>query len=103
MAVGVLHALTRRGLRVPQDSALVGFDGIAIGKFTTPMLTTIAHPRDELGRRTIETVLDLIEGKRPARQDIVLPVELVVRESCGAMASRARGDPEKQAPRGARA
>jgi DNA-binding LacI/PurR family transcriptional regulator len=86
MAVGALHALTRRGRRVPQDVALVGFDGIAIGKFTTPTLTTVAHPREELGRRTIETVLDLIEGKRPARLDTVLPVELVVRESCGATA-----------------
>jgi LacI family transcriptional regulator len=93
-----LHALTRRGLRVPQDVALVGFDGIAIGKFTTPMLTTVAHPRDELGRRTIETVLDLIDGKRPARQDAVLPVELVVRESCGATDPARADDPERSEP-----
>jgi len=90
-------------LRVPQDMALVGFDGIAIGKFTTPMLTTVAHPRDELGRRTIETVLDLIEGKRPARQDTILPVELVVRESCGATAPARAAIPKSRHRGGARA
>ncbi len=96
MAIGVLHALRGRFLRVPDDIALVGFDGIAIGRFTAPPLTTIDHPRQELGRRTIETVLDLIEGKAPA-QEHVLPVELVVRESCGAAAAdaRAKGNDQK--------
>jgi DNA-binding LacI/PurR family transcriptional regulator len=84
MAIGVVHTLTGRGLRVPDDVALVGFDGIAIGKFVSPELTTIDHPREELGRRAIETLLDLIEGKRPARRELVLPVGLVVRQSCGA-------------------
>src|SRR4029079_10969633 len=48
MAVGALHALRVHGLSVPDDFAVVGFDGVAIGQFTAPTLTTIDHPREEL-------------------------------------------------------
>jgi LacI family repressor for deo operon, udp, cdd, tsx, nupC, and nupG len=85
MAVGGLHALRTLGIRVPQDMAVVGFDGISLGAFTSPELTTIDHPRQDLGRLATDTLIDLLEGARPATATRTLPVRLVVRGSCGAV------------------
>jgi LacI family repressor for deo operon, udp, cdd, tsx, nupC, and nupG len=83
MAIGGLHALAALGLRVPQDVAIVGFDGTELGAFSTPELTTIDHPRHELGRLAAEAVLDQLEGTGEVKGMRVLPVHLVVRRSCG--------------------
>ncbi len=83
MAIGALHALAARGLRAPDDIAVVGFDGTEAGAFCTPELTTIDHPRGALGRLAAEAVLDQLDG-RAAPPLTVLPVHLVVRRSCGA-------------------
>jgi DNA-binding LacI/PurR family transcriptional regulator len=86
MAFGAMHELAALGLRVPQDVAVVGFDGTALGAFSMPGLTTIDHPRHDLGRLAATAVLDQIEGCA-AKQDRtqVLPVRLVVRQSCGSL------------------
>jgi DNA-binding LacI/PurR family transcriptional regulator len=84
MAIGALHALRTSGLRVPEDMAVVGFDGIGLGAFTTPELTTIEQPRAEVGRRAVELVLDSLDGASLSPTQATLPVHLVVRESCGA-------------------
>ncbi len=86
MAVGALHALRERGLRVPQDMAVIGFDGIALGKFVAPEITTIDHARDEVGRVAAETLADLLTGAELRPPERVLPVRLVVRQSCGGLA-----------------
>jgi DNA-binding LacI/PurR family transcriptional regulator len=84
MAVGVLHALRMRGLRVPVDMAVVGFDGIALGAFTTPTLTTVDHPRAELGRQAAASLIRLMrDPKQDTAPSVLLPGHLVVRESCG--------------------
>lgn len=82
MAIGGLHALASLGLRVPADVAVMGFDGTDLGAFSTPELSTIDHPRQQLGRLAATSVLDQIEGKAVAALE-VLPVHLVVRQSCG--------------------
>jgi LacI family repressor for deo operon, udp, cdd, tsx, nupC, and nupG len=89
MAVGVLHALRIHGLRVPEDMAVVGFDGIALGAFTTPTLTTVEHPRAELGRQAASSLIRMME--REAAATVLLPGHLVVRESCGARCLAAVG------------
>jgi DNA-binding LacI/PurR family transcriptional regulator len=83
MAVGALHALRVHGLAVPDEFAVVGFDGVAIGQFTAPTLTTIDHPREELGRLAIEVLTSVLEKRPFDVTEHVLPVKLVVRESCG--------------------
>jgi DNA-binding LacI/PurR family transcriptional regulator len=88
MAVGVLRGLYELGLRVPQDVAVVGTDGIELGEYLNPSLTTIDHPRAELGRLAVETVCDLLGGSRPVATERVLPTGLIIRESCGAMLAR---------------
>lgn len=86
MAIGALSGLRARGLSVPRDVAVVGFDGIAMGGFVAPTLTTIDHPRDLLGRVAVTTVIDAIEHRASPDAAVPLPVTLVVRESCGGTA-----------------
>lgn len=84
MAVGALHALRVRGLRVPDDMAVAGFDGIALGAFTAPTLTTVEHPRHELGRQAAASLMELLGDPARIVATKLLPGRLVVRESCGA-------------------
>lgn len=83
MAIGGLHALASLGLRVPRDVALVGFDGTDLGAFSTPELSTVDHPRQELGRLAASVVLDQLDGCAASPLTQVLPVRLIVRQSCG--------------------
>jgi DNA-binding LacI/PurR family transcriptional regulator len=89
MAIGALHALRVRGLAAPEDIAVVGFDGIALGEYTTPELTTIEQPRHEIGQRAVRMLLDQLDAAPSSPTQVTLPVHLKVRESCGA--SRIRG------------
>lgn len=79
MAIGALRALERRGLRVPEDVELVGFDDIELATLVEPPLTTVAQPAFEMGRRSAELLLRLIAGERPRRRTLVLQPEFVVR------------------------
>jgi len=83
MAFGAMHALALLGLRVPQDVAVVGFDGTDLGAHATPALTTIDHPRQDLGRLAADEVLDQLQGRVCPSGNRVLPVRLLVRQSCG--------------------
>ena len=89
VAIGALHALRSVGVRVPEDMAVVGFDGIGLGAFTTPELTSVEQPRSEVGQRAVELLFELLDGGMP--RAIQLPVRLVVRESCGAPIYSRRG------------
>jgi DNA-binding LacI/PurR family transcriptional regulator len=84
MAIGALRALYEAGLRVPGDVAVVGFDGILLGQFTTPSLTTIDQPRTDMGQRAADMLFTLLDGQQPTPGAQVLPVQLLIRESCGA-------------------
>lgn len=86
MAVGALRALHSAGLRVPQDVAVVGFDDLPHSGTFSPPLTTIRQPIKRAGMIAFETLLDIVEhGLEPPRR-IILPTELVIRQSCGAAA-----------------
>jgi DNA-binding LacI/PurR family transcriptional regulator len=91
MALGALHALRTLGVRVPDDMAVVGFDGIALGAFTNPELTTVEQPGTEVGQRAVELVFERIEGESAIPRQVTLPVRLVVRESCGASSNSNHG------------
>ncbi|AXQ56857.1 LacI family DNA-binding transcriptional regulator [Streptomyces koyangensis] len=84
MAVGALHALARRGLRVPEDLAVTGFDGIPLGRLVQPALTTVRQPMRRLGEEAVELLVRrLAEEQRGEPESLVLPVEVVRRASCG--------------------
>jgi LacI family transcriptional regulator len=84
MAFGAALALHRRGLRVPQDVSLVGFDDLASASYSIPPLTTVHQPVLDLGRTAAAAMLDLLAGRRA---DATLPPpQLVVRESTATIA-----------------
>jgi LacI family transcriptional regulator len=81
MAFGVRLALHERGLRVPQDVSLVGFDDLYFSRYMTPPLTTVHHSAQDLGRLASEAWMELVQEAQPGHQ--LLPTELVVRQSTG--------------------
>lgn len=84
MTLGALQAIHERGLRIPEDVAVIGFDDMAWATSLRPPLSAVAQPAEELGRTAARLLLEKIaEPDRPARQ-VVLKTRLVVRASCGA-------------------
>jgi signal transduction histidine kinase/CheY-like chemotaxis protein len=81
-ALGALEDLQARGIRVPEDVALVGFNGVRDSRFATPPLTTVRLPFYEQGQRAVETLLAMLDGEQVPRQ-VVLSPRLVIRQSCG--------------------
>jgi DNA-binding LacI/PurR family transcriptional regulator len=77
MALGVLRAATERGIRVPDQLSVVGFDDVDDAQNYSPALTTVRQQFDELGRRAVVAVLD---GAEPGSRDVV-PAPMVVRAS----------------------
>ena len=80
LAIGAIRALRDAGLRVPEDVSVVGLDGLAIGEYMVPRLTTISQNVEELAEQGFRMLLNQVEKNLPARYEI-LPVSLVVRES----------------------
>jgi LacI family transcriptional regulator len=83
MAIGALRAAEERGLRVPDDLAVVGFDDIELATYTAPPLSTIAQPKKELGELAIRLLLDRILKKPSSPRYEVLRPKLIIRQSCG--------------------
>ena len=78
LAIGAMHALQSRGLRIPEDVAIVGFDDIAIARSTTPPLTTVHQNTKLAGEVMVDTLVALLRGDDAAHSQL-LPSELVVR------------------------
>ncbi len=80
LAIGVIAGLNSKGLKVPDDISVTGYDNLHISQFTSPTLTTVDLLRNESARIVTDALLSLIEEKDTG-QRIVTPVKLVVRES----------------------
>ncbi len=81
VAIGALHAAYERGLRVPEDLSVVGFDDTNQAVIVTPRLTSVAQPLAELGRMGVSLLVRLLEGQRLDAMRIELATRLVVRDS----------------------
>ena len=81
MAAGALRAARERGLRVPDDLSVVGFDDAEIAPMVTPPLTTVRQPLAELGRTAVSLLVRLLDGQRVDASRVELGTQLVVRES----------------------
>ena len=87
LALGLMAALRGLGVRVPDDVGLVGFDGIPFAAISNPGLTTVAVPSAEMGRAAAASLIRAVhEGELP--DGVMLPVELVVRESTRGASAR---------------
>ncbi|GAA1962716.1 LacI family DNA-binding transcriptional regulator [Kitasatospora viridis] len=92
-AIGLIRGLQARGVRVPQDLSVVGFDNIFAADLVTPGLTTVAAPLRALGENAVRTLLAVLGGAQPrTAEPAVLPTRLVVRGST-AQRSRKRTSP----------
>lgn len=80
LAIGAGKALAEAGLKVPDDISLAGFDGVEIGKYITPSLTTIKQPVEEMAKETTKILFDVI-AQQAGHQHKIFDGELVVRES----------------------
>lgn len=81
VAIDAQQAILDRGLRIPQDVALAGFDGLRTSLFTSPPITTVRQPLTEIGQESILTLLRLIDNNNQPPIQKTLPVELIVRQS----------------------
>ncbi|MFE5243815.1 MULTISPECIES: LacI family DNA-binding transcriptional regulator [unclassified Streptomyces] len=83
MAVGALRALERRGVRVPEDIVVTGFDGIPLSRIVRPSLTTVRQPIRLLGEQAVELLVQRLADPGRAPVSLELPVTLARRASCG--------------------
>ena len=84
-AVGVIFALKAGGLEVPEDVAVTGFDDISLTRYFNPPLTTIRQSGSILGEVAVDALLAMLDDDKDVEETIVLPTELVVRQSCGCL------------------
>lgn len=84
-ALGVLDVLDEAGVRVPDDVVVTGFDGIDATRRSRPRLTTVHQPMVELGRVSVDLLLPRLRDASAQPQSRVLPVQVLLRESCGCL------------------
>ncbi len=85
MSIGAMKAIKEKGLEIPGDIAIVGFDDISLSSHVHPSLTTICVPKKNMGRLAAKKLFECLEDpEHHQHSKTVIPVELVIRESCGA-------------------
>lgn len=83
VAVGILHRLAARGVRVPEQVSVVGFDDVPLASMVNPPLTTVALPTGQAGEAAVEVLLERLAHPDVALADRMLPATLVVRATTG--------------------
>ena len=74
MAIGAMRALREAGRQIPEDCSVLAIDGLTVSEYIYPMLTTLCQTLEEMGRRSVEILLDLVEGRGCHRQETVQTV-----------------------------
>lgn len=87
MAMGVMDAVRNRGLRIPDDVSVVGFDDIPQAAMLRPALTTVRQPLEMMGRVATQMLLNLLNGSIKDPKRIELPTQLILRDSCCSLQS----------------
>jgi LacI family repressor for deo operon, udp, cdd, tsx, nupC, and nupG len=85
MAIGAMQACRDEGLVLPSEMSIVGFDDLVFGEYTSPRLTTIHQPRNEIGERVMTLMLEILAGEKPKHSRIFLAHKLVIRESTASL------------------
>jgi LacI family repressor for deo operon, udp, cdd, tsx, nupC, and nupG len=85
MAIGAMNEAKARGMRVPQDISVVGFDDVPFAASYDPPLTTIRQPFFEMGACAMDALSKLLEGETPDQRQLLLATELVIRRSTAAL------------------
>ncbi|MGP3933671.1 LacI family DNA-binding transcriptional regulator [Nonomuraea sp. KM88] len=89
LAIGIIRRLAQRGVRVPADVSVIGFDDIFAADFVHPSLSTLAGPGSHAGRLAVELLIEQLAARSPREGETIrLPTELVIRESSGPVERR---------------
>lgn len=81
IAIGAIHFLKTRGIKVPEDVSVIGFDGIEADLLLDPPLSTVGVPKIELGSEALKLLVNTLRNKKSLPKKVVVPVELIVRKS----------------------
>lgn len=81
MAIAAIRGFSEKGLKVPEDISVTGFDDMDVSRYIVPTLTTIAQPAEKIGERSAELLLSLINDDPPSAFEQILPYEFIIRES----------------------
>ena len=81
MAGGAYRAVREANLRIPDDISVIGYDDMSICQFLYPPLASVRQPSRGLGQLAAQLVINAIEHGVPIRQDMLVPVELIIRDS----------------------
>ncbi|HRU39648.1 MAG TPA: substrate-binding domain-containing protein, partial [Candidatus Goldiibacteriota bacterium] len=80
--IGIMDAAKSRGINIPGEIGIVGYDDIYISNLTTPSLTTVRQPIAQMGMRSFDLLMDMVEGKIGSESKIIsFEPELIIRES----------------------
>jgi len=85
MAIALIRQAVQRGINVPDDLSVIGFDDIPVASQISPALTTLAAPIDRMTELACNMLINLINGEKPESKHIALPAQLVIRDSCTKM------------------
>ena len=83
MAFGAIDAISSKGLKVPADISVMGFDDIATARFVFPTLTTVRQPFVDMAARAVGEVVDIIQGREFTPGKIAFATEIIIRNSTG--------------------
>jgi DNA-binding LacI/PurR family transcriptional regulator len=83
MTLGALQAIHERGVRIPEEMAVVGFDDMPWATSLRPPLTAVAQPAEELGKAAAQLLLERLQDRHRLVRHVILPTRLMVRASCG--------------------
>ena len=82
MAIGVYSAIMEKGLRIPEDVGIIGYDNIKTSKYFPKPLTTVNNPSFEIGAKAAEILINKIESKNSTKiEKITIKPELIIRET----------------------
>lgn len=81
LAIGTIQAAREKGVKIPDELSVVGFDNTILSTATDPPLTTVSQPIQEMGRQVVDLLIQEIEGQKKVKQRVVLSPELVIRDS----------------------
>ncbi|MFW5981548.1 MAG: LacI family DNA-binding transcriptional regulator, partial [bacterium] len=82
IAIGAIKAIKNAGYTVPDDFSVIGYDGLEIGNYMTPALTTIKQDTYTMGEKAADLLITMIDKPRKNINPVNLPVDLIVRDSC---------------------
>ena len=85
MAIAMIRQAVQRGLNVPDDLSIIGFDDIPVASQISPSLTTMAAPIDQITELACNMLISLINGEKPESKHIALTAQLVIRDSCASV------------------